>query len=126
MGSAGMIGRGSALLADFNPRFLWPTLALVGSLLLGAVIIALADRWRKRPANEGLTAGDQLSHFRKLYDQGLITREEFEAVRTQLAGKLRDELKLPAQAETPPAPAAEAPRPPEAPPGPSSDGVRPA
>src|SRR5262249_62033724 len=101
MGSAGTIGRGSALLADFNPRFLWPTLALVGSLLLGAVIIALADRWRKRPANEGLTAGDPLSPFRKIYDPGPITPGGFQALPTPPPRQLRAEPKRPAPAANP-------------------------
>jgi len=124
MGSAGMIERGTVLLAAPSARFLWPTLALVGTLLAGAVIIALVERWRKRPPTEGLTAGDQLSHFRRLYEQGTMTREEFEAVKVRLADKLRDELNLAGPlAEVPPA--AEAPPPAEStqPPEPPSNGL---
>ena len=120
MGSAGMIERGTVLLAGPTPRFLWPTLALVGALLAGAVVIALLQRWRQRPGNEGLTAGDQLSHFRRLYEQGAMSKEEFDAVKVRLADKLRDELNLAGPpAHTPPAPEApppaESPQPPEPP-----------
>lgn len=114
MGSAGMIGSAAILLAGPSPRFLWPTLALVGALLAGAVIIALFERWRRRPTDAGLSAGDQLSHFRALYEQGVMSKEEFEAVKVRLSGKLRDELNL-----TPPtaegAPAAEPTQSPEPP-----------
>jgi hypothetical protein len=109
-----MIGKITVFAAGPTARFLWPTLALVGALLAGAVIIALFERWRKRPPNEGLSAGDQLSHFRNLYEQGAMSKEEFEAVKVQLSGKLRDELKLtPPPAESPPT--AEPTQPPEPP-----------
>ena len=59
-------------------------------------------RWRKRPTEERVSAGDQLSHFRSLYDRGEISREEFDRIRTRLGGKMRQELQLP-QSPAPPA-----------------------
>ena len=85
-------------------EFLWATLALVGTLLLGAVMLAMLERWRKRTATEGISAGDQLTHFRKLYDEGTISKEEFERIRTQLAGDLRKELEVKPQTEAASAP----------------------
>ena len=118
MGSAGTIGHGAVLLARMDWRILWASLGLVVALVLGAVIIGMVERWRKRPADAGLTPNDQLSHFRRLYDEGTITREEFEQIRTQLADKIRDQLKIkPAAPEQPPAP--------PGPPGPAQDGFRP-
>ena len=117
MVSARTIGQVAVLLAGPNPRILWPSLGLVAALLVGAVIIAVVSRWRKRSATEGLTAGDQLAHFRRLYELGTITKEEYEAVRTRLASKLRDELNLSAPAaDAPPPKAAEGALPPEPPP----------
>jgi hypothetical protein len=82
------------VLAQWKFKILWPSLALVAVLLLGAAIIALVDRWRKRGTSDKLSAGDQLSHFRRLYDEGTISKEEFEQIRAELAGRLRDELNV--------------------------------
>ena len=121
MGSARMIGHGAVLLAQMKMQLIWASLALVGALFLGAILIGLVERWRKRSASVGLTAGDQLSHFRELYARGVLTKEEFEQIRAQLADKLREEMQLtgvPPVQEAPPEP------PPQAGP-PSSDGIRP-
>ncbi len=121
MGSAGMIGHGAVLLAQMKMQLIWASLGLVGALFLGAVLIGLVERWRKRSASAGLTAGDQLSHFRELYARGVLTKEEFERIRAQLADKLREEMQLkeaaPAQATAPPEPSR-----PAGPP--SSDGIQ--
>lgn len=90
-------------------QFVWATLALVGTLLAGAMLFALLERWRKRSATEGLSAGDQLTHFRKLYDQGTISKEEFERIRTQLSEDLRKEMKVEPRSEAASAPAPNAP-----------------
>ena len=75
---------------------LWTTLALVAALLLGALVLAIVDRWRKRAAMaERMSPGQQLTHFRRLYDKGELSREEFERIRALLGGKLRQELDLP-------------------------------
>lgn len=100
MDGAGWIGITSLVGDAFRWRFLWPSLGLVGALLFGAAFLYLLDRWRKRPGSEGLTAGDQLTHFRDLFDRGLISRTEYERIRGQLASDLRRELKL----ETPDVP----------------------
>ncbi len=72
-------------------ELLWAALPLIGILLLGALIIYLFDRWRKRAAaaNEVCDPNDQLSHFRSLYERGEMSREEFESVKALLAGQLR-------------------------------------
>jgi hypothetical protein len=83
----------------------WTTIALVVALLLGALVIAFVDRWRKRRSDR-LSPGEQLSHFRSLYEKGELSREEFERIRTLLGGRLREELDLPPakpSAEPPPA-----------------------
>jgi hypothetical protein len=124
----------AALLAD-NVRFkiFWATLGLVGALLAFAVIVSLLERWRKRSGLEGMSAGDQLTHFRELRDKGSITEEEYERIRAQLTEILRREMNLPQTPVTgveekltlPQAPATgvqekptlpDAPPPPEAPP----------
>jgi hypothetical protein len=75
---------------------LWTTLAMVAALLVGALLIAIVDRWRKRSAaSERMTPGQQLSHFRTLYEKGELSREEFERIRALLGGRLREDLNLP-------------------------------
>jgi hypothetical protein len=99
----------------------WTTLALVAALLISALVLAVVDRWRKRAAaSERMSPGDQLTHFRKLYDRGELSKEEFERIRALLGEKLRQELHLPAaKPAEPPAPT----------PGPNpapNNGIRPA
>jgi hypothetical protein len=92
------------LLADAaRPRLtpgelLWAALPLIGILLVGALILYVFDRWRKRrSAVEGdvCDPNDQLSHFRSLYERGEMSREEFESVKVLLAGQLRKEMNVP-------------------------------
>ncbi len=114
---------GVVLLAEVAKlQFIWYTLGIVGALLVGALIIALMERWRKKPGVEGLSAGDQLTHFRKLYDQGTISKEEFERIRSQLLPDLRKEVKV-----APPAAASSAPESPDVMtlPRPPDEGIHP-
>jgi hypothetical protein len=108
-------------------ELLGPGLLLIGTLLFAALVIYLVDRWRKRAAaRAAASSGDQLSQFRSLYEQGEMSREEFESVRALLTGQLRREMNVPPPAATTPA-AAHQPEAPakdtnvqEKPPGPQS------
>jgi hypothetical protein len=119
MGTTGL----AIVLAGPTPQFIWPTLILVATLLIGAFIISLVERWRKRAPSVTITAGDQLTKFREMYDRGQITREEFEAIRAELADRIKAEagIGVSPQAPGPPLPAAP-PKPPETP----RDGIKPA
>jgi hypothetical protein len=72
------------------------TLLFVGAILFLALVVYWVDRWRKRPVDPGLSAGDQLTHFRELYERGAITPEEFARIKGLLGDKLRQELNVPA------------------------------
>lgn len=72
--------------------FLWATLPLVGALLLAAVVISLAKRWRQRAAFDQLTASEQLARFRTLYERGEMSPQEFQRVRGLLLERIRREL----------------------------------
>jgi hypothetical protein len=96
-----------------QPRYvLWTSAAAVITLLLlMAVLIAWLERWRKRADQDKISAGDQLAHFRELYERGELSPEEFARVRTLLGDRLKEELDLPtatpegdSQPEPPPAP----------------------
>jgi hypothetical protein len=119
---------GAALLAQgFKLQFVWYTLGIVGALLAGAIVIAYMERWRRKSGIEGLSAGDQLTHFRKLYDQGAISQEEYERIRSQLLPGLRAEMKVSPPPQPAPAPGPAdimtMPRPPEDKPPGGSEGV---
>lgn len=91
LGGAGQVKAGA-----WRAPVLWTTLALVAVLMLAALVLAVVDRWRKRSRPDRLSPGEQLSHFRALYEKGELSREEYERIRTLLGGKLREELHLPA------------------------------
>ncbi len=125
------------LLAAAKPKPGWETPVLIttailsGALLLAALVIAVVKQWQKRnqQRNGNSASGDQLSHFRSLYERGDMSREEFERVRALLGKRLRKELAVPAPpppaAQAPPdgqAPPPEPPAPPEAGPPPASPG----
>jgi hypothetical protein len=118
MGAAWHVPETLCLLArqpKLDSRFLWASLGLIGILLVGALIIWWADRWRKRTAAPPEGSGDQLSHFRELYERGELSPEEFERIRGLLGQRLRQELDVP----PPPPPDGRPAEPPET-------GIRPA
>ena len=79
-------------------RLVWATLGIVAAILIGAAIIALVDRWRKRPFQEKLSASDQLAQFRLLYERGQLKPEEFERIRALLTERMKKELEASAAA----------------------------
>src|SRR5262249_9866940 len=97
--SAGESGRAlsAPLLAkDFDyAQFLWAALPLVGVLLLGAGIIFYVDRWRKRPGAPPISDEEQLDHYRVLYEQGQLNREEYNRIKALISGRVRKDLNLP-------------------------------
>jgi cytochrome c-type biogenesis protein CcmH/NrfG len=64
------------------------TLALAGALLLAALIIKLADRWRKQQKDDILTPQDQLAEFEQLHWKGELSKEEFERIQARLTERL--------------------------------------
>jgi hypothetical protein len=84
-------GAGEVVLAaSYEPRLLINSLYLAGSVLLLAAVVAVLSRWRRRYGSERLTPGDQLSHFRSLYEKGAISAEEFARLRTLLTGQVHE------------------------------------
>jgi hypothetical protein len=120
MDGTGTLGRADVLLARWDWKFLLPWFALAGALLVGAVVILAIGRWRRRATGATVTTSDQLTHFRELHEQGVLTDAEFEQIKAQLAGKLREELKP----KAPPPGAAPPPEVPPVPP-PPPDGFHP-
>jgi hypothetical protein len=83
-------------LSLLDPQLLWATFALIATLLLGALVFAWLDRWRKRPTAGVLTPAEELAAFRSSYERGELSQEEYGRIRARLAPKLRQQLDLPA------------------------------
>jgi hypothetical protein len=98
----------AAGLSLLDPRLLWATIALVVALLIGAAVIAWADRWRKNADRGVLSPGEQLAAFRLSYERGEVSQEEYERIRARLAPQIRGSGPgVRGPAEKPPAPSAE-------------------
>src|SRR4051812_572093 len=72
--------------ADKNLRLLWAGFFLVAALLIGAIVLALADRWRRRMTDDFATTADALAAFRLSYERGELSEAEFRAVQARLSG----------------------------------------
>jgi len=91
-------------LAFLDTRFWVTTGAFVASLLIGAYIIWAVRRWQKDGAAR-VSANEQLSHYRTLYEKGEISEQEFNQLRGVLGGEIRQSLgikKKPPEAGPPP------------------------
>jgi hypothetical protein len=84
--SVGQAGQASGA-KDFwsSPEFFWWSLALAGILLAGALAIACARRWRTCLMDTPNLPEQDLEHYRTLYEQGELSREEFERITGILA-----------------------------------------
>jgi hypothetical protein len=113
------------LLTPQNYQLLVTSLCLVAALLVGALVIALVNRWRRRSeAKEDLSPSAQLAHFRSLYEAGTISQEEFDRLRAVLGGRMRETMGV--HAPPPETPAKPPPGPGEQPPDNPETGIRPA
>jgi uncharacterized membrane protein len=101
MGAAWAIWGGIGLL---DPRILTVTILLTGSLLLGALVLALVDRWRKRQ-DEAVQPHEQLTSFRVLYERGELSEQEYQRVKAKLTPKLKPAPVAPTMASSPTSPA---------------------
>lgn len=93
--------------------------ALVGTLLLGAVIVARIDRWRKRQMSDDDNApATELGSFRSMYERGELSKEEYDRVLQRIAARAKG--KPTAVPPTPAPPVTEPPEQPNGPPPPAS------
>jgi hypothetical protein len=65
---------------------------IVAVILVGAGLIELTKRWRKRPFQARMSASEQLAQFREQYEKGEIKPEEFERIRALLNERIRQEM----------------------------------
>lgn len=90
--------------------FLWVGI-LAGIMLLGALAVALLDKWRKRQVDPARRSTIELTNFREMLENGEITGSEYERIRNKMATQMRAEVGLkkpegeskPAEPPAPPA-----------------------
>ena len=58
---------------------------LLVALLVGAVVIWLVDRWRKKATVDAPDSAEELTDFRGMYERGEITEEEYVKLRDRVA-----------------------------------------
>jgi hypothetical protein len=72
---------------------LWITVGLLLLVLLvGIVVLAYIDRWRKRSAPFEKDSVEEVSNFRDLYESGEITQGEYERIRAKMAGRVKEKV----------------------------------
>jgi hypothetical protein len=97
----------AALAFDWADSNLAYGIGLAVALLIGAAAIALVKRWRQRDAAVSLSPSEQLAEYRSLYDQGVMSKEEYDRLRALLGAQLRDVKPAPTETAAPPQPAAD-------------------
>ena len=77
---------------DQSPRLWWATFILIAvALIFGLVVIYLTDRWRRRSGQTRMSTGDQMAHFRELYEKGEISADEYNRIRQHLTVRMTKE-----------------------------------
>ncbi len=74
-----------------RPEIIYGLAGLVAALIAGAVVISVADKWRKRvaaPVQHNET--DMLTTYRDMYEHGEITEAEYTELRRKIADKVKN------------------------------------
>jgi hypothetical protein len=83
-------------ISEPRTRLILGAFAIVVIILLGAGIIEVTKRWRKRPYQSKISASEQLAQFRESYEKGQISPQEFERIKALLNERIRQEMEVPA------------------------------
>jgi hypothetical protein len=81
------IGRNSDPLR--SPEVIWSTAVLAVALLVGALFVYIADRWRKGNVKRASEPVNELTEFRRMYEYGEITAEEYARLRDKVARRVK-------------------------------------
>jgi hypothetical protein len=81
--------------------FLWIGV-LLGVLVVGGMIVSRIDRWKKRQLEDRDDAPEHLGSFRAMYENGELSKEEYERVLHRMAAKVGAKPKLTLPAASPP------------------------
>jgi hypothetical protein len=75
-----------------DPEFLIVVGILMATLLVGALVLAYVDRWKKRQMADNPTDMDQLGSFRAMFERGELNHEEYEKIRNRVAGRIKESI----------------------------------
>ncbi|MFN4257688.1 MAG: hypothetical protein ACK4RK_00190 [Gemmataceae bacterium] len=67
----------------------------LGVIFIGAMVVVFVDRWRRRSFFNERSASNDLTTFRALFEQGEISKEEYDRIRSLVGQRLRHEWDLP-------------------------------
>lgn len=70
---------------------LMPGVMLAGAILLAAIVLMLLKRWRST-AETFDSPHDQLAEYRRMYEQGELSREEFDRIHALLTQRIRSQV----------------------------------
>jgi hypothetical protein len=84
-----------------NPDVIWGTAGLALALLAGALLVYVADRWRKKSASQAVDTSQELTEFRRMFERGEITEEEYARLRDRVAQRVKAPPPTPAAALIP-------------------------
>ena len=95
---------------------LWVSV-LLGVLVVGAMILARVDRWRKRQMEDVDDTPEHIGSFREMYERGELTKEQYDRVLRRMAERAggkpkpvpttaRADAESPRNQEPPPSPLA--------------------
>ncbi|HEV3437989.1 MAG TPA: SHOCT domain-containing protein [Gemmata sp.] len=84
-----------------RPEVIWGTAGLALALLAGALLVYLTDRWRKGNVVRTVDATGELTEFRRMYEQGEITEEEYAKLRDRVAQRVKASPPVPVSSSQP-------------------------
>lgn len=90
------------LLADKTTDLVLTCMILVLVLLVSAVLVRMADRWRRQEDAPACTPHDQLAELRRWREEGLIEPDEYDRLRKKLEAQLRATMGLKSNRDIPP------------------------
>ena len=84
-------------------EFCLPGGVLVGLLALGFCVFLMIKRWRQETIEASmLSPQDQLDHFRKMVDEGLLDPEEFARIKAEMDKRASAIIPDPNESSPPP------------------------
>jgi hypothetical protein len=72
-----------------DPEIIWGTAGIAAALFAGALLVYMADKWRKKAAAQVTDNSHELTEFRRMYESGQITQEEYVKLRDRVAQRVK-------------------------------------
>ncbi len=74
---------------------LWITIGILALVLVvGAIVLAAVDRWRKKSTPFDKESVEEVANIRELYESGEITHSEYERIRNKMSTRVKEKVGL--------------------------------